>query len=189
MRQPLPRCPYRDSSACISSPTRNDTVHYGQAGADSGQTYTQCTVYLRFLRRATPAQIAMLSRLRFLRDVSPPTVIARAAIGVLIAVLGVIARVALDPILDEQVPFAIAFGAGIAATLVAGMAGGIGAVVASACMVDFAVVSPRYQITILEHAPATTLFVVVSLVLVWQVDRLRTTEAALRVSETRARQR
>ncbi|MGE5816371.1 MAG: ATP-binding protein [Acidobacteriota bacterium] len=121
--------------------------------------------------------------------VSRSSVLVRAGMGALIATTGVLFRLALDPLVSDQVPFAIALAATVLATWIGGVAGGTANVLISAVLVDFAVVPPRFQFSPIEHAAAEAVFLIVGFTLVWQVGRLRKAEIALRESEANARER
>jgi PAS domain S-box-containing protein len=122
-------------------------------------------------------------------DASRSPLLVRSALGALIAIAATLLRLAIDPIVHEHVPFAIAIAASAVATRVAGVGGGIASVIVSAVLVESILVEPRFWMPLwVEHVAADMVFIGVASILVWQVDRWRKAEQALRESEANARE-
>src|SRR5512138_122972 len=94
-------------------------------------------------------------------DVSRSAMMVRCGMGAVIATVALLFRVALDPLVGDQVPFAVALAATVLATWMAGVAGGTTNVIVSAVLVDFTIVPPRFEFTPIEHAAAEAVFLVV----------------------------
>ncbi|MBI2223201.1 MAG: PAS domain-containing sensor histidine kinase [Acidobacteria bacterium] len=120
-------------------------------------------------------------------EAPPSSRAARCALGVLVAAVATLIRLVLEPVLLDQVPFAFHFAAVTAAAWIAGVQGGISAVLASAVLVDYVIVHPFPEYSPANHFYGELVFVAVGLALVWQVGRWRRAEQAVRESEARAR--
>jgi PAS domain S-box-containing protein len=118
----------------------------------------------------------------------PPT--RRLALRYLLALAAVGAatlfRLAVDPLLGNQVPFFVYVAAVVVATWVAGVGGGVLATVVSAIAANYFFVPPRHQFDISqEDLAAMAVFGFLSFGLVWLVGRWRAVETAAREAHAR----
>ena len=130
----------------------------------------------------------MPARVIRLFEAPPSSRLLRCVLGFAVAVAATLLRVTLEPVLAHEVPFVFHFGAVPLAAWIAGVEGGVSAVLLSVVLVDNAIIHPLGLPLGASHLYGEVVFVAVGLALVWQVGRWRRAEQALRESEARARE-
>ena len=124
---------------------------------------------------------------RLLR-LNPSGRLARYALAIGIVAAATLVRLAIDPLIHEQIPYFIYVASVVVATWSCGVDGGVLATLLAAVTGNYLFVEPRYQL--MPHAPdlvAMTFFSVVALGLVWLVGRWKRAELVLRAQTERLR--
>ncbi len=112
---------------------------------------------------------------------NPSGRLARYGLAIAIVAAATLLRLAIDPLIHEQIPYFMYVAAVVVATWSCGVEGGVVATLAAAVTGNFLFVEPRYELT--PHPAdlvAMTFFSVVALGLVWLVGRWKRAEVALR---------
>jgi signal transduction histidine kinase/ActR/RegA family two-component response regulator len=112
----------------------------------------------------------------------------RYALATLIVAAATVVRLAIDPLIHEQIPYFLYVAAVVVATWRCGVDGGVLATLLAAVTGNYLFVAPRYELT--PHPAdlvAMTFFSAVALGLVWLVGRWKRAEVALRSQADRLR--
>ncbi len=116
--------------------------------------------------------------------------LARTAVALAIVALAMLVRLALDPLIHDQIPFILAVAAVVVATWFCDVLGGVVATAVSAPVVNYLFVEPRWHLKAdqPDSVGALVTFAVVALGLVWFVARLKDAERRLRTQADQRRE-